>query len=88
MGGIGGGRHGALSSAPTCESAHSIDLAYLRRRGLLAVGHSSSLKWLRGGERTASMNIIAAPDGVRLVYDVTDQDGTRLNVNELEPFAW
>jgi hypothetical protein len=39
MGGMGSGRCPGLSGAPTCESTHSIDLAVLRRRGLLRQGH-------------------------------------------------
>jgi hypothetical protein len=32
MGGLGSGRHGSSLAAATCESCHSVDLAWLRRR--------------------------------------------------------
>jgi hypothetical protein len=47
MGGFGSGRH-SYSSTPTCESTHSIDLASLRRRGMLKPG-VYSLAWLCRG---------------------------------------
>ena len=43
MGGFGNGRY-SYSSGPTCESAPSIDLAWLRRRGMLKPG-VYSLAW-------------------------------------------
>jgi hypothetical protein len=68
---------------------HGIDLAYLRRRGLLAPGRRSSMTWSLGGERTGSITIIIAqPDGVRLMYQVTDRDGARVSVDELVPFTY
>jgi DNA-directed RNA polymerase subunit RPC12/RpoP len=88
MGGIGSGRCGGLSSAPTCESTHSIDLAYLRRRGHLNPGHHCSLTWSRGGEQTGSIGIIVSHDGIRLNYAVTDRHGVRISINELVPFAY
>jgi hypothetical protein len=77
-----------ISGAPTCESAHSIDLAVLRRRGLLSQGHCSSLTWSRGGQRTDSIDVIAEANGIRLRYVVTDRHGERIAVNELVPFAY
>ena len=44
MGGFGSGGHNARGAA-TCESCHSIDLAWLRRRGMLQPGRYSSLTW-------------------------------------------
>jgi DNA-directed RNA polymerase subunit RPC12/RpoP len=88
MGGYGSGRSGFASCRPTCESYCSIDLAYLRRHGLLKPGRSSSMSWSRGGQQTGSISLIAQHDGVRLVYWTKDRDGAQLDVNELVPFVY
>jgi DNA-directed RNA polymerase subunit RPC12/RpoP len=47
------------------------------------------MTWSLGGERTGSITIIIAqPDGVRLMYQVTDRDGARVSVDELVPFTY
>jgi hypothetical protein len=87
MGGFGSGRHGYYS-APTCESRHGVDLASLRRQGLLEPGRFSALTWSRGEMRTGAIGIIAQSDGVRLVYSLPNQDGGTTHVDELVPFAY
>src|SRR5215467_9559082 len=86
MGGFGSGRYG-YSSAPTCESARSIDLAWLRRRGMLKPG-PHSLEWSSRGEPAGSISVIAQVEGVRLLYWVTGSNGERSSVNEFVPFAY
>ena len=52
MGGFGSGRYG-FSSAGTCESRHGIDLAWLRRKGIVKtdwIGGRMTLTWSKGGE--------------------------------------
>jgi hypothetical protein len=88
MGGVGSGGFHGLSCAPTCESAHSIDLAYLRRNGFLSPGYFTSLTWSRCGQRTGSIDIIAKHDGIRLGYHVTDRHGERITVDGFVPFAY
>ena len=86
MGGRGsGGVRGfpGFGCAPTCESAHAIDLAYLRRRGFLNPGHCSSLRW---GQR--SITVTAEANGLRLEYRITNRHGVRVEVNELVPFTY
>ena len=73
---------------PTCEGRQSIDLAYLRRRGLLEVGRYTTLTWSRWGEETGSIMLIAQQDGVRLRYQTKDREGAPVDVNELVPFAY
>ena len=87
MGGFGSGGHNARGAA-TCESCHSIDLARLRRRGMLQVGRYSSLTWSQAGEQTGSIMLIAQHDGVRLRYQTKDRDGSPVDVNEFVPFAY
>src|SRR5215472_10018218 len=74
-------------AATTCENFHSIDLAWLRQRGLLEPWHSTRLTWLWGGEKTGSINILVQPDGLRLRYSFTADSGEKLGVNELVPFV-
>ena len=90
MGGFGSGRYG-FSSAGTCESRHSIDLAWLRRRGILRkgwIGGGTTFTWSQGGEKTGSVGVFVQADGLRLRYAVTADDGTKIGVDELVPFAY
>jgi len=66
MGGFGSGRY-SYSSGPMCESARSIDLAWLRRRGMLKPGQYS-LTWSSRGEPAGSISIVAQADEVRFLY--------------------
>jgi hypothetical protein len=72
MGGLGSGRPN--SGAPTCEGCLGIDLAWLRRRGMLQLGRHSAVTWSRSGEQTGSITLAAESDGVRLIYRTTDRD--------------
>ena len=90
MGGFGSGRYG-FSSAGTCESRRSIDLAWLRRRGILRkgwIGGGTTFTWSQGGEKTGSVGVFVQADGLRLRYAVTADDGTKIGVDELVPFAY
>jgi len=75
------------ASTPTCESAHSIDLAWLRRRGMLKPGQYS-LAWSCRGESAGSISIVARANGVRLLYWITDPKGERISVDEFVPFRY
>jgi hypothetical protein len=85
MGGFGSGRPG--SGAATCEACLNIDLAWLRRRGMLIPGRTSTLTWSCGGQQTGSISLRAEEHGVRLLYQTKDSSGAPLNINELVPFA-
>ena len=85
MGGLGSGRPN--SGAPTCEGCLNIDLAWLRRRGMLTPGRSSALTWSRAGEQAGSITLVAQHDGVRLIYRTKDRDGA-VDVDELVPFTY
>jgi hypothetical protein len=86
MGGLGSGR--PSSGAPTCEGCLGIDLAWLRRRGMLQPGRRSAVTWSRSGEQTGSITLAAQTDGVRLIYRTTDRDGAPVDVSELVPFTY
>jgi len=86
MGGLASGRY-RFSSAAKCESTHGIDLAWLRRRGMLKPGNRPTLTWSLGGQKTGSIGVLVQTDGLRLMYAVAAHDGTKINVDELVPFA-
>jgi hypothetical protein len=86
MGGLGSGR--PSSGAPTCEGCLNIDLAWLRRRGMLQLDRRSAVTWSRSGEQTGSITLVAQHDGVRLIYRTKDRDGAPVNVDELVPFTY
>jgi hypothetical protein len=66
----------------------TLNLAYLRRRGLLEVGRYTTLTWSRGGQQTGSIALSAQPDGVRLRYQTKDREGLPVEANELVAFAF
>ena len=72
MGGFGSGRY-SYSSAATCEGAHSIDLAWLRRRGILELGNRTTLTWSWGGEKTGSIGVVIHADGLPIWDAFLDQ---------------
>jgi hypothetical protein len=86
MGGFGSGRY-RHSSTPSCDDAHSIDLAWLRRRGMLKPG-PHSLVWSWRGNPTGSISIVAQADGVRFLYWVTGPKGERMRIDEFVPFRY
>ena len=87
MGGFGSGGHNARGAA-TCESCLSIDLAWLRRRGMLTPGRYSTVTWSQAGEQTGSIMLMAQHEGVRLRYQTKDREGSPVEVNELVAFAF
>ena len=60
MGGSGSGRRQRYQRRTT-EGYLALDIAVLRRRGLLQPGHSGTISWSRGGERIGSTSLFAEP---------------------------
>ena len=58
MGGFGSGRRQRYQRRTT-EGYLALDIAVLRRRGLLQPGCSASISWSRGGERIGSASLFA-----------------------------
>ena len=84
MGGRGSGRHsGHGLSVDKCHEFHSIDLAWLRKRKLLRVGTSSTLRWSRGRHETGSIKIAVLSQGIRLVYRRRVSGGEWQEVDEI-----
>lgn len=87
MGGFGSGRRGGLQ-ATTVEEVKSIDLAYLRRKGLLEPGTYSWLHWSLGGEPSGSIRFAVEADAIRLMYRFCEWDDEWQDVDERVRLAW
>ncbi len=71
-----------------CEARPSVDLAYLKRHGLLASGLPSTLTWSRGGQPTGQITVLGVERGVRLRYRLREPGGEWQEIDELIPFVW
>ena len=74
MGGRGSGRPAGFGlMANLCHRSHSIDLDWLRRKRLLALGRWSILTWSVHGERTGSIQLTLVHNGIKLSYRARQQ---------------
>jgi len=88
MGGLGSGSWRGRG-AGRCESQHRIDLAYMRRSGLLGPYCRGSLRWSSGGEPTGDICYSVAPDHLRLDYRARPCWAESWeSVTEKIPFTW
>lgn len=78
----------ACSSVGKCEEYQAIDLAWLRRKGILDLGRRDTLTWSRGGQQTGSIGVLAGLHGLQLIYRTRTGDGDWQDVDELVPFMW
>lgn len=67
MGGIGSGRR-YQSGCDTTTDYRRLDVRQLQKHGVLKAGHRCAWNWYRGGEKTASIQVTAAPSQVILNY--------------------
>ena len=86
MGGSGSGRSATFMTAK-CEDCHAIDLAWLKRNGLLMPGRSSTIRWSRGGHQTGAVTIGVSQLGLRLSYRVRTTSEDWQNISEVIPFT-
>jgi hypothetical protein len=78
----------ALHLTPTVDEFHSIDIAWLRRRGTCYVGYFGSLRWTRHGQETGSIGYTVEREGLRLRYRTIPRlGGMPRDVNELVPIV-
>jgi hypothetical protein len=68
MGGFGSGRR-HQGGKDTTKECLSIDVRWLQRQGLLAVGKSTSLNWSIAGSASGSFQVRAESNGVVLKHD-------------------
>jgi len=66
----------------TTEGYLALDIAVLRRRGLLQPGRSSLISWSRGGERMGSASLFAESGSLRLSYQTTTSEGSAERIDE------
>jgi hypothetical protein len=71
------------SIRPKTTDYRSIDIAWLRRKGVQNVGYSGSVRWSRNGEQTGSIDYTLEAIGLRLTYRTRPQGGSWEDVNEL-----
>src|SRR5688572_31872550 len=81
MGGSGSGRRQRYQRRTT-EGYLVLDIAVLRRRGLLQPGCSGTIAWSRGGERIGSATITIGIRSLRLTYNVGTAEGSAEAVDE------
>lgn len=85
MGGLGSGRVRGLRSATT-DDLLKIDLAWMRREGLLVPGGSGTLSWFSRQTRTAQIRYEVSGRGLRLTYQVGPAD-LPIAIEDLIPFV-
>ena len=81
MGGSGSGRRQRYQRRTT-EGYLALDIAVLRRRGLLQPGCSGTIAWSRGGERIGSASLFAESGSLRLSYQTTTSEGSAERIDE------
>src|SRR5262245_61009780 len=78
----------ALHLTPTVDEFHSIDIAWLRRKGARYVGYSGSLRWTRHGREAGSIGYAVEREGLRLRYRTPPRVwGMPQDINELIPIV-
>jgi len=88
LGGRGSGRPAGLGlTADLCHRAHSIDLDWLRRKRLLALGRWSTLTWSVRGEETGSIRLSLVQDGVKLTYRARQRGENWQQIEEVVPLV-
>jgi len=74
MGGIGSGRHWQFG-ADTTDDYRSIDVRWLKRKGLLIAGANRRIDWLRSGEVIGSIRVQSESGRIILDYRQRDRGG-------------
>jgi hypothetical protein len=74
----------ALSSTTKVEEFQAIDIAWLRREGVVGnVGHSGCITWSRHGQDRGSFGYEVTWNGLRLRYHHTPYGGTAQEIDEV-----
>lgn len=84
MGGAGSGRYRGYN-ATTTDDMTAIDLAWLKKEGMLERWGWSSLSWSRGGNQFASISIKPEEYGLMLSYCVGEEENS---IKELIPYSY
>jgi len=62
-----------FTTRSTCEECPTIDVRYLKRRGMLRPGHVGTLSSWRGDQKTGSIGVAAHVDQIQLRYKCRDE---------------
>ena len=88
MGGRGSGRSsGSGRSTGKCNEYHSIDLAWLKRKGGLRPGYTGNVQWSRCGQPTGNIDYRVEQSGLLLSYRTRSHGGEWRNVSEHVSFS-
>jgi hypothetical protein len=71
-----------------CESYHAIDLAWLRRKKVLALGVPTTVGWSRAGRPSGSVSVELGENGVTLDYRTRPMGEEWREVREFVPFTY
>ncbi len=82
MGGFGSGRRQRYQRRTT-EGYLALDIAVLRRRGLLQPGRSSLITWSRGEVRMGAVTVRASTASLNLSYQLVTGEGSAVAVDEV-----
>jgi hypothetical protein len=93
MGGAGSGNWYRFDKKTTTDQCHSVDVRYLHREGLLKAGSWFSLRWLRAGRETGSIQGKVSGDGrpgqITLLYRHRSGPAREWeDVRERVPLTW
>lgn len=86
MGGSGSGRYGGFR-ATTTKDMTDIDLAWLRKEGILSRWGWSTISWSRGGNNYVSIRIKPEEHGLNVSYTVAEGEEKR-PINEFIPYSY
>jgi hypothetical protein len=79
---MGGYNSGGGRSAPRTGYFLDLDLAVLKRLGMLRPGYSGGLNWSQGGERIASISVRVFEGHIRLQYKSKPYGGEWEQIND------
>jgi hypothetical protein len=89
MGGSGSGNRWRFGTRATCEGMKRVELAYMRRRGMLVPGSAGSLSWNVGGRPSGDIRYRTESECLVLIYRFKENgDENWTGVNERVPYTF
>lgn len=86
MGGAGSGRYDFYRATTTSDML-DVDLAWLRKRGILERAYWSTITWSRGEITYASLSVRGHAHGLEISYSIQDR-GEKKSIRETIPFSY
>lgn len=88
MGGLGSGNWYRWDTQTTTSEVHSVDIRYLKKRGLLKAGTAGSLSWNCGGEPSGNIRFKTHSNSLQLMYKHRQGGEDWVGRNENISFDW